>query len=80
MVTDKVCLQKPLKTHFTLSNRNLCVPAFVQNRAAVSGLVWLDFGAKGPLVVFLLPCSLFAPSHHLTTPSEQTHMEMCLKI
>lgn len=36
------------------------------------GVEWLDFGAKAPLVVFLLPCSLFAPSPHLTTPWANT--------
>lgn len=52
----------------------------LQNRAAVSGLVssGLTLVQKPPLVVFLLPCSLFAPSPCLTTPFEQTHLENVL--
>lgn len=42
------------------------------------GVERLDFGAKALLLVFLQSCSLFALSPHLTTPSEQTHLEMCL--
>lgn len=39
-------------------------------------VAWL--WCKRSLGCFPLPCSLFALSLRLTTPSEQTHLEMCL--
>lgn len=41
------------------------------------GVEWLDSGAKAPSVVFLLPCSLFAPSLYLTTPLANTLGTAC---
>lgn len=70
MVINKKILAPVILFPLLFSALLLCITKY--GSCEWVGVEWLDFGAQAPSIVFLLPCSLFAPSLYLKTPLANT--------